>query len=581
MNRNYKYNTKFSLRRKLIYSHLTVALFCFIVLLVALFLNIWLGERSKTLATIANPTQQIDLQKVDKSVKRSSALLVENVALANIGVNEWESVWANEIWSLSSSLAPENSAYDKKDRRLLRKLRQKLVTLQTHQWYIMDIVGKQGNLPAEAVLENGASTVENGINRGLADLLNMETERTDNQPNITNIKIVADLRTAFVSLSNAITRFSNSGEPLDETEIGELHKEIVWLMEILNREHSLSPAQRKLMNWLSGEFRFYFDAVERSITIRKSSRWNVARYMLANKVMPLTKEIDGLLEQLLLNAATKIKLRSSELSSLVESNLMLSGFLLSIMLLSAFFSAKYLSYKIVSPIEQLVGATLKLGEEQKAVTIPESGNDELGLLASAFNKMQNILIRKQEELQRLATIDPLTKLANRHMFSGAIEKDWKRCLRDKSDISIIMIDVDYFKLFNDQYGHQAGDNALLEVADVIRECLQRSSDLAARYGGEEFLIVLPNTNIAGANNVALKIAKTLGERKIPAADGATYPFLSVSCGVSVCRPTSQTGWEELIKAADAALYSAKSNGRNQVCESTCHILSSQEVRMPI
>jgi diguanylate cyclase (GGDEF)-like protein len=300
-----------------------------------------------------------------------------------------------------------------------------------------------------------------------------------------------------------------------------------------------------------------------------------------HKVMPQTEEIDKLIEMMMLNTAAKINKSSKELSSLVESNLLLSGFLLSIMLLSAFFSAKYLAHKIVAPIEILVGATLKFGEEQRMVAMPASGNDELGLLASSFNKMQNALIRKQEELQRLATIDSLTKLANRHMFSEAIERDWKRCLRDKSDISIIMIDVDYFKPFNDQYGHQAGDNALLEVANVIRQCINRSSDLAARYGGEEFLIVLPNTDIAGANKVAMKMITTLNERKIPSADGTRYPFLSISCGVSACRPTSQTGWEDLIKAADAALYKAKSNGRNQVCESTCHILSSREISVPI
>lgn len=582
MDEKTKYATKFSLRRKLIYSHLTVALFCFIVLLIALFLNIWLGERSKSLANAANSPQQINLQNVRKSIKHSSALLVENIALpVKVDMHEWESIWSDEIWSSSSGLIADNRLFDESDRRHIRKLKQKLVALQTQQWYIMDVVGKQGNIPSDALLENQLATVENHIDRGLSDLLSRETEHTENSYNIINIKRFTDLRAGFDRLSRALMHFSHDAESLTEIEIKEQQQEIDKLMGLLMSDRALTPDQQRLINWISGEFRFYFSILEKDIAIRKSDQWNIARFILMRKIMPLTKEIDSLIELLMINTAAKIKQSSKELSSLLESNVLLSAFLLGIMLLSAFFSAKYLSKKIVAPIETLVGATLKLGEEQRMVAMPASGNDELGLLASAFNKMQNALIRKQEELQQLATIDSLTKLANRHMFSEAIERDWKRCLRDRCEISIIMIDVDYFKLFNDQYGHQAGDNALLEVANVIRQCLNRSSDLAARYGGEEFLIVLPNTDMAGANKVALKLTTALNERKIPSADGTRYPFLSISCGVSACRPTSQTGWEDLIKAADAALYRAKSNGRNQVCESTCHILSSREVGMPI
>jgi diguanylate cyclase (GGDEF)-like protein len=582
MDKNAKYNTPFSLRRKLIYSHLTVALFCFIVLLAAIFLNIWLGEQSKSLTVVANPAQQIDLQKLNKSIKHSSALLVENIAMpANVSVKEWDSIWTNEIWSSSSGLVTDSSLFSENERRLIKELKRNLVTLQTRQWHIMDIVGKQGNFPAEAILDNEISEVENNIDRALHDLLDREAEQTKSPSNIVSIKRLADLRATYGRLSRANIHFLHDPDPLTEVEIRERKKEIDRLMILLVSDNSFSPAQHKLLNWLSGEFRFYFELIAKGITIRKSDQWNIARNMLTHKVIPLTQEIDSLIETLMLRTAEKIRQSSKELLSLLESNFLLSGLLLSIMLLSVFFSARYLAQKIVAPIENLLGATLRLGEEQKMVAMQASGNDELGLLASAFNKMQSALIRKQEELRHLATIDSLTKLANRNMFSEAIERDWKRCLRDKGEISVIMIDVDYFKLFNDQYGHQAGDNALLEVANIIRQCLNRSSDLAARYGGEEFLIVLPNTDITGANRVALKIVATLNERKIPSAGGTRYPFLSVSCGVSACRPASQTGWEDLIKAADAALDRAKSNGRNQVCESTCHILSSREVGVSI
>lgn len=167
------------------------------------------------------------------------------------------------------------------------------------------------------------------------------------------------------------------------------------------------------------------------------------------------------------------------------------------------------------------------------------------------------------ELLRLATTDALTGIANRRSFDDFLTREWRRCLRMKKPLSLAMLDIDYFKLFNDKYGHQAGDDCLKQVAAQIARAAPRGSDLAARYGGEEFMLVLGETDRDGAMWIAERLRQMVVDLKVPhyATDSKC---VSVSCGVVSVVPDDKLSPETLIQSADAALYQAKRGGRDRV-----------------
>ena len=167
------------------------------------------------------------------------------------------------------------------------------------------------------------------------------------------------------------------------------------------------------------------------------------------------------------------------------------------------------------------------------------------------------------ELKRLASLDGLTGIANRRRFDEYIEAEWRRMTREKMPLSLILCDIDYFKKYNDTYGHQAGDSCLRKVANALSFCIKRSVDLVARYGGEEFAVILPNTTTAGASQVAEEIREFVNALKIPHAQSAVSEHVTLSLGVASMEPTLDTSPSMLIATADAALYRAKGAGRNR------------------
>ncbi len=170
-----------------------------------------------------------------------------------------------------------------------------------------------------------------------------------------------------------------------------------------------------------------------------------------------------------------------------------------------------------------------------------------------------------EQLRRLATIDGLTQIANRRYFDQYLAQEWKRLSREKQFLSMILCDVDFFKRYNDTYGHQLGDDCLKLVAQALSEAVQRPADLVARYGGEEFAVVLPNTNVSGAMRVAESIKRAVQDLKIPHEKSDTSEYVSISQGVTSIVPTDKIIPESLILSADKALYQAKNQGRNTYC----------------
>ncbi len=187
---------------------------------------------------------------------------------------------------------------------------------------------------------------------------------------------------------------------------------------------------------------------------------------------------------------------------------------------------------------------------------------------------QRMLTEKLEmanqELERLASVDSLTMVANRRHFDRFLEIEWKRTNRNDLPLSIIICDVDFFKAYNDTYGHQEGDTCLKKVADIIIQNVSRSTDLVARYGGEEFVVVLPETEREGAVHIAEKIRQSIKDAAIVHQGSKVSNCLTISCGVAT-RKSSQFGDNseskpsDLIREADLALYQAKSQGRDRVC----------------
>ena len=177
------------------------------------------------------------------------------------------------------------------------------------------------------------------------------------------------------------------------------------------------------------------------------------------------------------------------------------------------------------------------------------------------------LKQKNEKLEHLLTIsntDSLTGIPNRYCWEKVLERDWKKSIRESQPISLIMIDIDFFKLFNDTYGHPEGDICLKKVAQVIQKTLKRPTDLVARYGGEEFVVVLPNTDKSGAMFVAESIRTEVNGLKIIHEASKVDKYITISLGLATTIPSINSHPDELITQADKALYLAKEEGRNCV-----------------
>ncbi|AFZ44971.1 diguanylate cyclase [Halothece sp. PCC 7418] len=167
------------------------------------------------------------------------------------------------------------------------------------------------------------------------------------------------------------------------------------------------------------------------------------------------------------------------------------------------------------------------------------------------------------ELQKQATQDGLTEVSNRRQFDTTLKREWQRLRRSRQPLSLLICDVDEFKRYNDTYGHQAGDLCLWEVAQVINSVAKRPSDLVSRYGGEEFTLLLPDTPLNGAVEVATLIRQTLQVQNIPHQSSRVSSRVTLSIGISCLIPTGNVSPEVLVQQADLALYEAKNQGRDR------------------
>ncbi|MDP5214670.1 diguanylate cyclase [Pseudoalteromonas tunicata] len=182
-------------------------------------------------------------------------------------------------------------------------------------------------------------------------------------------------------------------------------------------------------------------------------------------------------------------------------------------------------------------------------------------------RVKNVLReqRNKKLLEKLALVDSLTEIYNRRFYELDIRKVWNGCKRENKAISLALLDIDYFKSYNDEYGHLSGDEALRLVAKHIKNQLKRPHDIISRYGGEEFVIVLPDTNADDAKRILTDICQSIEQLKIPHESSVISHYVTISIGGATMIPKHEASHEELVKIVDEYLYQAKAQGRNRVC----------------
>jgi diguanylate cyclase (GGDEF)-like protein len=220
----------------------------------------------------------------------------------------------------------------------------------------------------------------------------------------------------------------------------------------------------------------------------------------------------------------------------------------------------------------------KAGKEKEQIDLKKVRFKELKNLGQTANAMVIQRVSQQEaieqanlklkqanqKLKEIANVDGLTQVANRRFFNRLLEKEWLRAAREKKEITLGMLDIDFFKRYNDTYGHQMGDDCLVKIGSVLREAVRRPADLAARYGGEEFVILLPGTNLEGGKGTAERIREKVKTLDIPHS-GSPIKRVSLSMGVACVIPRPGASPQSLVTMADKALYKAKETRDQIVC----------------
>ncbi len=174
------------------------------------------------------------------------------------------------------------------------------------------------------------------------------------------------------------------------------------------------------------------------------------------------------------------------------------------------------------------------------------------------------LKRYRDHLKELSALNGLTGIANRRKFDEWLDYEWRRARRSQIPISLLIMDIDNFKSYNDHYGHLAGDDCLKRVAEILKQTARRPADLPARYGGEEFALLLPDTDAAGAVLVAERVQQRIKSANIPHEFSAAASYVTLSIGIASTVPSDSQSSHQLIESADKCLYTAKKNGRNRI-----------------
>ena len=216
--------------------------------------------------------------------------------------------------------------------------------------------------------------------------------------------------------------------------------------------------------------------------------------------------------------------------------------------------------------EELLFRVTRCFEKLQMLNDAKKTNEKLKKSVIKHQELEKSLRASNKQLELLSTLDGLTGIANRRTFEKFLEREWKSSMRHTQPATAIMMDIDFFKLYNDTYGHQAGDDCLKKVAHTIEKSLRRPGDLVARYGGEEFVAILSDTPKKGAFGLAEKVRASVEALEIPHQASPVNKFVTISLGVASRVPERGDASSILISEADQSLYKAKQEGRNRVME---------------
>ncbi|MDJ0730994.1 MAG: diguanylate cyclase [Crocosphaera sp.] len=214
----------------------------------------------------------------------------------------------------------------------------------------------------------------------------------------------------------------------------------------------------------------------------------------------------------------------------------------------------------------LLGQSITSSTEEYSILVDQQtigsvkGDSSVQIIARLLSYLAN--------QEKFVLFDELTQIPNRRYFNRYFQQEWRRCQREHSPMSLLLCDLDYFKSYNDYYGHQQGDSCLRQVAQILQETLKRPGDMVFRYGGEEFAIILPNTASEGAEFIAEQIVQRIQLEQIAHSPSPIIPYVTVSLGIAVTLNSIVLSSQMLFEMADMALYRAKATGRNRYCLQT-------------
>lgn len=242
---------------------------------------------------------------------------------------------------------------------------------------------------------------------------------------------------------------------------------------------------------------------------------------------------------------------------------------------------------ILTPLRVLTDHAAEVAHKKDfSRRLKQHRNDEIGSLSRSFDQLMISLGEHEEKLRnannqltRLSMLDALTGIANRRKFDETLAHEWRRAMRYQRPISLILLDVDHFKLYNDEFGHPRGDQCLKRIADTLGHCLRRSSDLLARYGGEEFAVIMPDTGPESARQTAEMLRQAVYDLHLPHAPAAPAPGVTISLGSGTVIPgmdPDSGGVARLLALADQALYQSKAMGRNRATGR----VANMEIQLP-
>ncbi len=248
----------------------------------------------------------------------------------------------------------------------------------------------------------------------------------------------------------------------------------------------------------------------------------------------------------------------------LDTQLVTTVVFLTFIFLTLLFALLVLRRGLFTPLRHIMEGIEEYSHGNLETRIEVGGLKELRTLGNTFNDMLHRIHDDIDELERLSNSDGLTGLANRRYFESCLLHEWHNAIRHRTEISLLFVDIDYFKKYNDHYGHLKGDECLRQVAEVLKRVIKRHTDTTARYGGEEFVLLLPETGLEVALQLAEAVKAAIAEAQFEHAASEVKEIISLSIGLATMRPQRQNKPEELVERADQALYRAKEQGRDRI-----------------